>query len=127
MINEHTVSDIINFQFKDARQALHTANEVEITGFGKYVFLVRKAERELKRMKDLHTLLSGRERTSKIERQLQGISEEIEFLEFKLKSYEAFQSNNRRVEKSPDTAKGIEEENRDGVGSQDGDMPQLPA
>lgn len=127
MINEHTVTDIINFQFKDARQALHYANEVELTGFGKFVFLHRKAEKEVERLNKMTGHLLEKERTADVEKKLVGIAEELVFLKFKLKSYEDFQANNRRLEKSSDTSQSDEGEDRDGISSQDGAMQLVSA
>lgn len=126
MINEHTVADIINFQFKDARQALITASQIEISGFGKFVFLPRKAEKELERLKKIQGLLQQKEVTPKIEKQLKTIAEEIAFVEFKIKEYEAFQSNNRGMAQSPNSSEAAKGEDRDGVSCEDGYLQELP-
>lgn len=125
MINEHTVSDIISFQFKDARQALHYANEVEITGFGKFVFLNRKAEREVIRLHKMIGHLREKEITPKIELKLQGMKEELEFLDFKLKSYETFQSDNRRMAKPSDTSEEAEGADSFSISSEDGNLQSV--
>lgn len=45
-INEKTIDAVINHQFQAANDALDSNMSVEISGFGKFVFNERKAERK---------------------------------------------------------------------------------
>lgn len=84
MINERTVGDIINFQFQDARAALHDNREVEISAFGKYVFQQAKALREKARLETIRERLLAKEPTDRIAQQLASIAEELAFINSKL-------------------------------------------
>jgi hypothetical protein len=47
MVSEKTIEAVINHQFQSANQALDTNNSVEISGFGKFYFNEKKAQKRL--------------------------------------------------------------------------------
>jgi nucleoid DNA-binding protein len=49
-INEKTIEAVINHQFQAANDALDSNNSVEISGFGKFVFNERKAEKKTEKL-----------------------------------------------------------------------------
>jgi nucleoid DNA-binding protein len=46
-IPERVVATIVDFQFSEARESLLTCNSIEFSGFGKFIFNKRKAEKKL--------------------------------------------------------------------------------
>lgn len=84
MIHESIVSDIVSFQFQDARKALHQHPEVEISGYGKFVFSQSKGKKELVRLQTILGRLRQKEPTEKITRQILSIEEELLFIRSKL-------------------------------------------
>jgi hypothetical protein len=51
MISEKIIEGVINHQFQSANEAMDTNNSIEISGFGKFYFNEKKAE---KRLTDLY-------------------------------------------------------------------------
>lgn len=50
MISEKTIETVVNHQFQSANEAMDTNNSIEISGFGKFYFNEKKAQ---KRLEDL--------------------------------------------------------------------------
>lgn len=59
MVSEKTLEAVINHQFNSANDAMKVNNTVEISGFGKFVFNEKKAQKKMKKM------LSQKERFEK--------------------------------------------------------------
>ena len=56
MISEKTIETVVNHQFQSANEAMDTNNSIEISGFGKFYFNEKKAQKRLEdltRKKDL--------------------------------------------------------------------------
>ena len=47
MISEKTIETVINHQFQSANEAMDTNNSIEISGFGKFYFNEKKAQKRL--------------------------------------------------------------------------------
>jgi nucleoid DNA-binding protein len=47
VISEKTIEAVINHQFDSASEATKTNNSVEISGFGKFVFNVKRAHKQM--------------------------------------------------------------------------------
>lgn len=54
-INEKTVEEVVNYQFKSANEAMDINHSVEISGFAKFIFNKKKA------IKKLNNLLAKKE------------------------------------------------------------------
>lgn len=50
MMSEKLIESVINHQFQSANQALQENNSVEISGFGKFYFNKKKAERRMDKL-----------------------------------------------------------------------------
>lgn len=58
-IPERVVATIVDFQFSEAREALLTCNSIEFSGFGKFIFNKRKAEKKLAKIVKSKEYLEG--------------------------------------------------------------------
>ena len=47
MISEKTIETVVNHQFQSANEAMDTNNSIEISGFGKFYFNEKKAQKRL--------------------------------------------------------------------------------
>lgn len=47
LTSEKLIEAVINHQFQSANEALKTNNSVEISGFGKFIYAVKKARKKL--------------------------------------------------------------------------------
>jgi nucleoid DNA-binding protein len=47
MVSEKTIETVINHQFQSANEAMDTNNSIEISGFGKFYFNEKKAQKRL--------------------------------------------------------------------------------
>ena len=47
LVDETTIRKIVDFQGKNANKATHTNNEIEFSGFGKFIFHSKRAEKVL--------------------------------------------------------------------------------
>ncbi len=52
-VPEEVVAKIIDFEFKDARDALHRFSQVEISGFGKFIVSNAKTRKKIRRLHDI--------------------------------------------------------------------------
>ena len=50
MTSEKTIEAIVNHQFQSANDAMHVHNSLEISGFGKFFFNTKKAERKMEKL-----------------------------------------------------------------------------
>lgn len=53
MVSEDVVEKVINFQFRDARDATYKHEQIELSGFGKFLISNNKLARKRDRMKEL--------------------------------------------------------------------------
>jgi len=58
-IPERVVATIVDFQFSEARESLLTCNSIEFSGFGKFIFNKRKAEKKLAKIVNSKEYLEG--------------------------------------------------------------------
>lgn len=94
--SETVVDKVISFQFKDANEAIKNCNEVEISGFGKFIASPTKMRKKIKKME----LIVGRiesilQRTDLTEKEITSLDKKvlynklmIEYLKTKLAKYE---------------------------------------
>ena len=47
MVSEKTIETVVNHQFQSANEAMDTNNSIEISGFGKFYFNEKKAQKRL--------------------------------------------------------------------------------
>lgn len=127
MINEHTVGEIINYQFKAARAALETNNQVEITGFGKFVFLPKKGAKDIIRLEKMKSFLLEKEPSVINLRKISRIDEELAYLRSKIPDNEYIQTDSRGLAESPDSTERVEGEGDASVINQDGDLQSVSA
>jgi len=115
MTSERVIEAIVNHQFQSANEAMSQHNSVEISGFGKFFFNTKKAEKKMASMLTNKALfekflanpqLSEQKRKS-IEHVLSNTDKAIEALKPKLNSDEAIRDL-RRVEEQVDSTSGYE-------------------
>lgn len=59
MVSEKTIDAVISHQFSSANEAMHSTKSIEISGFGKFFFNQKKAE---KKMATLHLMKTALEK-----------------------------------------------------------------
>ena len=114
--SEKTIEAVVNHQFQSANSAMREHNSVEISGFGKFYFNVKKAERHLAKLlskkewleKKLTEELTeqARNRNTVI---LTNVIADIQYIESKLKT-NGFQTDLRGMEEQVDSSLGHEGE-----------------
>lgn len=55
VISERVINQVVTHQFDSAHDALKSNNSVELSGFGKFLFNNKKAEKKLKKITDIKT------------------------------------------------------------------------
>ena len=60
MIQEKVIEAVINDQFNSANEAMRIHNSVEISGFGKFIFNYKKAQKKMDKMLSQKELFEGR-------------------------------------------------------------------
>ncbi len=88
-----TIDAIITHQFEAANEALKDNNSIELSGFGKFVFKVKKAENKLKKNigkkeyweKELLDISLSEQKRKSYTNKLNNTIKEIEILKTKLK------------------------------------------
>lgn len=50
MVSEKTVEAVVNHQFQSANEAMDTNNSIEISGFGKLFFNVKKVNKKIEKL-----------------------------------------------------------------------------
>lgn len=66
-LSEDTVTAVINHQFKNLSKAMLSSQIVELSGFGRFIFSVKKAEKALIKTQELIDSLPEDKREPKIE------------------------------------------------------------
>lgn len=115
MTSERVIEAIVNHQFQSANEAMSQHNSVEISGFGKFFFNTKKAEKKMASMLKNKTLFEGflanpelsEQKRKSIEHVLSNTDKAIEALKPKLNSDEAIRDL-RRVEEQVDSTSGYE-------------------
>jgi nucleoid DNA-binding protein len=60
MVQEKVIEAVINDQFNSANEAMRIHNSVEISGFGKFIFNYKKAQKKMDKMLSQKKLFEGR-------------------------------------------------------------------
>jgi len=132
MLSENVIESVVNHQFKSTIEAFYDVHKsIEIGGFGKFIFNVKKAQKKMDKylqMKkalenQLNTPLSEAKRKT-AQSKLSEITENINQLKPKLEEYERF-SNLRGVEEQSVSSQGNEGINKEGFQGKIGDLLQL--
>jgi nucleoid DNA-binding protein len=113
MKSEKTIEAVVNHQFQSTNLAMRTNNSVELSGFGKFFFNGKKAQRRLDSLYDrkvyieeaLKDELLTEQRRKRYDTMLQNVILDIEFLKSKTNE---FQSNLRGMEEQVDSSLGHE-------------------
>lgn len=108
MIPEKTLETVINHQFNSANEAMKLHNSVEISGFGKFIFNYKKAQKKMEKMLSQQKLFQSRlddpslseQRRATETTKLNGVINNINILKPKL--YE-FQTNPGGMEEQHDS------------------------
>jgi nucleoid DNA-binding protein len=116
MKSEKTIEAVVNHQFQSTNLAMKTNNSVELSGFGKFFFNEKKAQKRLTKMYEkklyieeaLKEELLTEQRRKRYETMLQNVIIDIEFLKSKTNE---FQSDLRGMEEQVDSSLGHEEAN----------------
>lgn len=129
MVSEKTIEAVINHQFQSANEALKENRSVEISGFGKFLFNEKKAQRQMDKLLSKQKMfekqannesLSEQKRASaqmKLNNTLLNIAE----LEQKLQTNEIC-SDLRRMEEQADPCIQYEGGDREGEQAENEDM-----
>lgn len=122
-----TIEAVIENQFSEANKALRDNNTVEISGFGKFIFNTKKAEK-----KKIAVKLSKEQLL--LELQNPNLTEaKKESLEYRLRMIEFFETNikpkinelttdHRGVQEQVDSSQGDESSDRGGIQSEEDNM-----
>lgn len=113
MKSEKTIEAVVNHQFQSTNLAMRTNNSVELSGFGKFFFNIKKAQKRLDSLRDrkvyieeaLKDELLAEQRRKRYDTMLQNVILDIEFLKSKTNE---FQSNLRGMEEQVDSSLGHE-------------------
>jgi nucleoid DNA-binding protein len=113
MKSEKTIEAVVNHQFQSTNLAMRTNNSVELSGFGKFFFNGKKAQKRLDSLCDrkvyieeaLKDELLTEQRRKRYDTMLQNVILDIEFLKSKTNE---FQSNLRGMEEQVDSSLGHE-------------------
>jgi nucleoid DNA-binding protein len=116
MKSEKTIEAVVNHQFQSTNLAMKTNNSVELSGFGKFFFNIKKAQKRLDSLRDrkvyieeaLKDELLTEQRRKRYDTMLQNVILDIEFLKSKTNE---FQSDLRGMEEQVDSSLGHEEAN----------------
>lgn len=92
LLDPEIVEKVVDFQFKNALQAVKIHNEVEFVGFGKFIlreYKVKKRivnlEKGIQRVKDQLDATTSENRINYLSTKLNGMSEQLAYLKSKLK------------------------------------------
>lgn len=121
------IEAVIEHQLQGANEALKEKNTIELSGFGKFIFNVKKAHKKLEKqyskVQYFTTLLQAPDLTElkkkSLELKLENTLKVIESIKPKLHGVE---SNLGRVEESTPTTKGLEGADRNHLPTEDGDL-----
>ena len=113
MKSEKTIEAVVNHQFQSTNLAMRTNNSVELSGFGKFFFNIKKAQKRLDSLRDrkvyieeaLKDELLTEQRRKRYDTMLQNVILDIEFLKSKTNE---FQSDLRGMEEQVDSSLGHE-------------------
>ena len=127
---EQVIEKVIAFQFKDAMAHTKIANEVEISGFGKFYVSKVKVKRKLKilgmALDKVNRELENPERVQALTPKKETIILAINYLKGKLDE-SGLDGNSGGIEEQADTSQGIEGDYRSGSEGEDGNMQLLRA
>ncbi|MEI6186979.1 MAG: hypothetical protein WCP46_00560 [Alphaproteobacteria bacterium] len=83
--DENDIQEIINHQFKHLNESMKDNNSLEISGFGKLMFRVSVAKKEVVRLyKKIETLSNLEHPTQSQKNAIELIKEDIAYLEYKI-------------------------------------------
>jgi nucleoid DNA-binding protein len=114
--SEKVIESVVNHQFQSANVAMKEHNSVELSGFGKFYFNVKKAERHLVKLNSKKEFLE-KKLTEDLNEQarnrctvsLTNVIADIQYIESKIKTNE-FQTDLRGMEEQADSSLGHEGE-----------------
>ena len=64
-MSENTIAEVVHHQFKYLNESLTDNNSVEVSGFGKFIFKTKWAEKELQRKREFLISLESKPETEK--------------------------------------------------------------
>lgn len=113
MKSEKTIEAVVNHQFQSTNLAMRTNNSVELSGFGKFFFNIKKAQRRMEKLSErklyieeaLKDELLTEQRRKRYNTMLQNVILDIEFLKSKTNE---FQSDLRGMEEQVDSSQTVE-------------------
>ena len=119
MMQESLIETVVNHQFDSAYVALDNCNSLEFSGFGRFLFNRKKAEKKLVKFKEqiamFNSILNNPETTEirrkNIELKLKTTLKNFEYLNTKLNGCT---EDIRRVEESPFSIEGSEGDDSEG-------------
>lgn len=127
-ISEQTVEKVVSFICKKASEATKTHNEVELSGFGKFLFSKPRAKRKLESFKKLKANMEQRiikyPNDKTLPTYVKIYTDFINLINDKLGDEIGNQENIGGDTEQSDTSKGVEEANR---GSVDGTIIEMQA
>lgn len=129
LVSEKTIEAVVNHQFQSANEALKENKSVEISGFGKFLFNQKKAERRLEKLlskknffeKSAHNESLSEQKRLSSRNKLANTLIDIEILEQKLQTNELC-TDLRGMEEQADSCIQYEGGDREGEQAEDEDM-----
>lgn len=116
MVPEKTIEAVINDQFNSANEAMKIHNTVEISGFGKFIFNYKKAQKKMEKMLSQKELFESRLNDPSISEQkrntemvkLNNVIHNINVLKPKLYEYQTNLGGLEEQHSSPLTSEGAD-------------------
>lgn len=84
IIPENVINKVISHQFTSAIEAMSTNNSLEISGFGKFYFNVKKANKEIRHVESQKQMLEERLAKATTEKERLEIEQRIKYQEKRL-------------------------------------------
>jgi hypothetical protein len=126
MLSEKSIAPIIDFQFQDARAALHTHREVELSGLGKFVFQQHLGRKRQAQLLEMRGHLERKAPSPSRDKKLLGIEVELQYLQSKILPHEnQFEPTDGGLAQPPVSPRGVEAENPGGLRAEDEILPGL--
>jgi len=129
MTSEKTIETIINHQFQSANIAMYENDSIEISGFGKFLFNRKKAEKKLVKMESKKQMFSSQVDNETLSEQKRKSAANkltntlVSIDALKPRIYDSkFQPDLRGMEEQVDSFRGDERFDSEGELREDGDM-----
>ena len=132
MMSEKTLDAVVSHQFSSANAAMKDNDSLEISGFGKFLFNKKKAQKLMEKFESQRTLFSSKledqnlseKKRASLELKLQIALDNIKDLKPKLNDESI--TDLRGMEEQPSATQGVESSDKKDVSGENDDLRELP-